>query len=111
MNKNRILLWKMFDGKCAYCGGKLDKRFHADHIDPKYRGGKDAKENLYPACPRCNIRKATYTVEEFRHEIDKQVDVLRNNSRPFRLAEAFGQIRVTGQEVVFWFEKYMATKD
>jgi 5-methylcytosine-specific restriction endonuclease McrA len=106
MNKDRIILWKMFDGKCAYCGEKLGKRFHADHIDPKYRGGRDARENLYPACPRCNIRKATYTVEEFRKEISKQVEVLRNNSRPFRLAEDFNQIIPTNEPIVFWFEKY-----
>ena len=106
MNKSRIILWTMFEGHCAYCGEKLGKRFHADHIDPKYRGGKDAIDNLYPACPRCNIRKSVFTIEQFRHEISEQVNRLRRNSNQFKLAEAFGQVQATGQDVVFYFEKH-----
>lgn len=106
MNKTRTLVYMLYDGRCAYCGEKLGKLFHADHIDPKYRGGKDDKKNLYPACPRCNIRKATFTVEEFRHEIAEQVNRLRRNSYQYKLAEAYGQVESTGADVVFWFEKH-----
>ena len=101
----------MFDGHCAYCGHPLGKVFHADHVDPKYRGGEDDIENLFPACPRCNIRKSVFTVEEFRHEIAEQVNRLRRNSNQYQLAESFDLVRATGQDVVFWFERHEAIKD
>jgi hypothetical protein len=102
----RETLRAKFDGRCAYCGDFLSNVFHIDHIDPKYRGGKNDVKNLFPACPRCNIRKSVFTVEEFRHEIAEQVNRLRRNSNQFQLAECFGQVRATGYDVVFWFEKH-----
>jgi hypothetical protein len=109
-------LREKFGGKCAYCGKPLDKTFHADHVAPIYRGwegharppsaGKDVEENLFPACPRCNIRKATFSVEEFRAEISMQLKRLRRDSAAFTLAEDFGIVSETGTPVVFWFEKY-----
>ena len=109
MNKDRLMVYKMFDCKCAYCGEKLKSNFHIDHTDPKYRGGKDDKENKFPACPRCNIRKSVFTIEQFRHEISEQVNRLRRNSNQFRLAESFNQIKETNAPVIFWFEKYKDT--
>jgi 5-methylcytosine-specific restriction endonuclease McrA len=106
MNKDRLKIYIMFDGRCAYCGDKLKSNFHIDHVNPKYKGGINSKENLYPACPRCNIRKSVFTIEQFRHEISEQVNRLRRNSNQFRLAESFNQIYVTNYPVVFWFEKY-----
>jgi 5-methylcytosine-specific restriction endonuclease McrA len=105
---DRAKLRAMFGGKCAYCGRLLGNHFHADHINPKYRGGKDDIENLFPSCARCNIRKSIFTVEEFRHEIAEQVNRLRRNSNQYQLAEHFGQVKETGQDVVFWFEKHEA---
>lgn len=112
------MLREMFDGKCAYCGKPLGKIFHADHVSPVYRGwadasrpkhaGKDVEENLFPVCPRCNIRKATFSVEGFRYEIYMQLKRLRRASSAFNLAEDFGIIVETGKPVVFWFEKYAA---
>ena len=113
---DRKQLREMFGGKCAYCGKPLGKVFHADHVAPIYRGwtdasrpkraGKDVAENLFPACPRCNIRKATFSVEDFRDEISMQLKRLRRDSSAFNLAEDFGIISETGRPVVFWFEKY-----
>ena len=113
---DRKQLREMFGEKCAYCGKPLGKIFHSDHVAPIYRGwttaplpkcaGKDVAENLFPACPRCNIRKATFSVEEFRDEIFMQLKRLRRDSSAFNLAEDFGIISETGKPVVFWFEKY-----
>lgn len=113
---NRNQLREMFGGKCAYCGKPLGKIFHSDHVSPIYRGltdawrpkhaGKDVAENLFPSCPRCNIRKATFSVEDFRYEISMQLKRLRRDSSAFNLAEDFGIIVETGEPVVFWFEKY-----
>ena len=113
---DRKRLREMFGGKCAYCGKLLGKVFHADHIAPIYRGwidvsrlrhsGKDVEENLFPACPRCNIRKATFSVEDFREEISMQLKRLQRDSSAFNLAEDFGIVSETRRPVVFWFEKY-----
>ena len=109
----------MFDCKCAYCGKPLEKTFHVDHVKPIYRGlpddyrekradivGKDEIDNMVPSCPRCNRWKATLQLEKFREEISEQVNRLRRNSAPFRLAEDYGLVRETNNSVIFWFEVY-----
>ena len=113
---NRGQLREMFGGRCAYCGNPLKKKFHADHVEPIFRGwedrdkplraGKDVVENLFPSCPRCNNRKATLSVDQFREEIKLQPERLRRYVSAFRLAEDFGMILETKNQIVFWFEKY-----
>ena len=44
-------------GKCAACGGLLDKGFHADHIVPLALGGSNGRENIQVLCPTCNLSK------------------------------------------------------
>lgn len=113
-----------FGGRCAYCGRELGKTFHADHVEPLCRNwdngalavygrkkGKDSEDNLFPACPRCNRRKAMMPLEDFRLTIYAEVQMLRKYSDKFRLAEDFGIIKETGQDVVFWFEKYKEKND
>ena len=114
MKPDREKIRNMFDGCCAYCGKSLDKVFHIDHVKPIYRGyknkpkhsGEDEEDNMFPACPRCNIWKRTWEVEDFRNEISLQIDRLRRDSAGFRLAEDFGIIEMVITPVVFWFEKY-----
>ena len=99
-----------FGGKCAYCGEELTSKFHADHVKPQYLGGTDEDDNLFPACPRCNIWKRTYSIEEFRSEIANQINRLRRDSSAFCLAEDFGLVNAIISPPVFWFEKYKDTK-
>lgn len=101
----------MFGGKCAYCGKTLGKTFHADHVVPLFRGypGESERkktEEFYPACVRCNLRKGTLSVEQFRAEIAKQVERVRRDSAGFRLAEDFGLIVEMALPVEFYFETY-----
>jgi 5-methylcytosine-specific restriction endonuclease McrA len=109
-----------FGGRCTYCGCILPSRWHIDHAEPLSRSwtaerlamagrkkGNDEEANQVPACPRCNLRKAMMTVEEFRSTIQEETAVLRRYSTKFRLAEDFWLIVATGGAVVFWFEKYM----
>lgn len=113
---DRKLLREMFGGKCAYCGKPLGRVFHADHVAPIYRGctdvsrpshsGNDDEENLFPACPRCNMRKGVLSVDEFRREIGMQLKRLRRDSSAFRLAEDYGLIKETRKHIDFWFELF-----
>lgn len=56
---------KTHNYSCYYCKKKTDK-LEADHMLPAIHGGGYTKENLVPACGRCNRRKSTKTVEEYR---------------------------------------------
>lgn len=50
--------YKRQNGKCYYCGQKVGKNYHVDHIVPLSRGGSNGPENLVIACPTCNLRKS-----------------------------------------------------
>lgn len=61
----RAELREKFGGRCAYCGGELGDKWHADHVKPVIRfDGKmlhqerDEIANLVPACHPCNLTKA-----------------------------------------------------
>ena len=78
-----------------------------DHIKASYRGGSDDMDNLNPACRACNNFKVTHSIEELRHEISQQVERGRRYSVNFRLAERYGLIAITGNPVVFYFERVL----
>jgi ssDNA-binding Zn-finger/Zn-ribbon topoisomerase 1 len=124
MNKERKQIYKKTDGKCYYCGCELPKRWHVDHRFPKRKAhwignetmmsetcecnnleDVEAIENKVPSCPRCNIRKSAFDVEQFRTEIQKQVERLYRNSNQFRLALDYELIEIKDKEVKFYFEK------
>lgn len=64
--KKRFLVYSKTNGYCAYCGVKLSEGWHMDHIKPKFRGGDNSVENLFPSCGSCNSSKRNRTIEEFR---------------------------------------------
>lgn len=121
---------KVFDkygGHCAYCGCQLQKGWNVDHIEPiwhtwseesveniaKITGGRlrikkgaDSIKNYNPACPRCNKWKSTFSVEQFRIEISKQVDRLKRDSSNFRMALDYGLAAAINKPVTFFFETY-----
>lgn len=118
MNKQRKQIYDKTDGKCYYCGCDLPQRWHADHLVPLYRNdtseqveamgrvkGEDCIENLVPSCPRCNLRKSTFTLETFREEIAAQVERLQKHSNQFQLALDYGLIEITDKDVEFYFER------
>ena len=56
-------------GWCAYCGSLLEEEnepWHVDHVVPLIQGGRDEMDNLLAACAKCNRRKGSKSVEEFR---------------------------------------------
>ena len=46
-------------GRCYWCGKKLGKTYHTDHVIPLILGGSDGPENIVVACPFCNCSKGT----------------------------------------------------
>ncbi len=49
--------------ECFYCGSQATSE---DHIIPRCKGGSGAKDNLVPACHRCNSSKGPLTLEGYR---------------------------------------------
>lgn len=52
------------NGKCYWCGCKLDT-YHVDHIIALSKGGSNGPENLCCACPDCNLSKHNKMPWEF----------------------------------------------
>lgn len=118
MNKplrQRVL--EKYDKHCAYCGKKLRlNNMQMDHVIPKRRFkslahtigfeyGVNDFRNLNPSCKVCNRFKGVWTVEEFRSELNEQVDRARKYSINFRMSLKFGLIEIKNKPVVFYFEE------
>lgn len=55
----RFEVFKRDKFTCQYCGKKApDVVLHADHIEPKSKGGADTLLNLVTACAGCNLGKS-----------------------------------------------------
>lgn len=117
--KERYKVWEKSNGHCWYCGAHIasSSNWHVDHVDPVYQQefGKCPDEsnafgNLVPACSSCNLFKAAFSVEEFRKELEEQVNRARRYSINFRAAERHGLIKVLIKPVVFWFEQASITQ-
>jgi len=123
--KKRELIFVKYNGKCAYCGKNITlDNFHVDHIEPLFRKwtkeellrcdrikGTSHIDNLNPACPSCNISKSTFTIKEWRNQIELKVNRLRKESVNFRILESFGLVKLTKNDVVFYFEKMEGGKN
>lgn len=102
----RSAILKKTDGTCHVCGGRVGKRWQADHVVPHRLGGAAALENFLPICKECNrlrwfhspevirlvMRLGVYAKLEIRHqtEIGEMLIVLlrkrlRGNSKRRRL--------------------------
>ena len=113
--KDRQILFNKYEGKCAYCGDDLKKGWHVDHIEPIVRNWLDGScknphlknniENKNPSCASCNIQKNSFSIEEFRYNIKKFVELLNKNSTQYKFAKRYGIIKETEVEVKFYFEK------
>lgn len=115
--KTRQQIFEKYHGHCAYCGVEIDlKSMQVDHIRSKYISNfshqiemaeynLDDVRNLNPSCRRCNNFKAEMGIERFRSELQKQVKRGRKYSVNFRMAEKFGQIKITESPILFYFEK------
>lgn len=99
-------LFNMFDGCCAYCGTKLKNMgaMQADRKVPLALGEADTMENLFPACKSCNHYKRTFDVEGFRKYLSGIPRRLMCSNTAFNAAVRYGLVKLTGDEVTFYFE-------
>lgn len=55
-------IYNAWDYNCAYCGKPATS---LDHIIPKFKSGSSNRNNLIPACRRCNANKGSMDLEEW----------------------------------------------
>ena len=94
------------NGHCAYCGRALElHKMQVDHVVPLRKGGTNDIENLLPSCRSCNHYKASFTIEQFRGNIQNIPRVLSRDSASYRLAKDYGLIKENKEPIIFYFEK------
>lgn len=57
--------------RCAYCGKKLNKKYHVDHIEPISKGGSNNRQNLQILCEPCNLKKHAHDPLDFARLLGK----------------------------------------
>ena len=116
---NRQEVYDKCNGHCAYCGKDITiKQMQVDHKEPLFRShtdrtlksinrerGNNDIDNLLPSCARCNRWKSTYTIEQFRYEIQQQIRRLNDYNNNYRMAKDYGLITETYNPVVFYYER------
>ncbi len=110
--KVREQVYKKTDGKCAYCGCVLPKRWQVDHVVPverkggEYTGeGTDDIENLLPSCPSCNNYKSCLDLEDFREQVENTYYTVLTGTKTISIAERYGIVERRKINVEFYFEK------
>jgi len=115
----RDVVYSRYDGHCAYCGCKLDKKdMVVDHYIPVARWKRfgsvvdpDDVSNYMPSCAPCNYWKKAKSIEGFRREIKQQYKRLCNNSAVFRNLLNYKLVLHTSDNVRFYFEKHQETAE
>ena len=119
----RDALRERFGGRCGYCGDVLVK-MQADHIEPVIRITTDpwgqplpasacrlirpernVVSNMMPSCAPCNNSKGGYRLEDWRKMLARSAEIVAQQKPIFKAGVRFGVIRVTGDPVVFHFER------
>lgn len=102
----RLLIFNKFNQKCAYCGSKLNyNEMTADHVVPLNKDGTDEINNIYPACRSCNHHKGSFTVGQFKKELEKTAMKLSKSNAMFRLAVKYGLVEIKDKEIRFECER------
>jgi len=60
-------IYKDWDYKCGYCEAPATS---LDHIVPRFKSGTSNRNNLIPACQRCNSDKGSTSVELWYRQQD-----------------------------------------
>lgn len=97
-------IYNKFQGKCAYCGRKIEfDDMTLDHIHPHSKGGTKTRENIYPSCHLCNNQKGDKSVEEFRDYLKNIYEYLDDNPI-YRIALRYNELNIKKHNIQFFFE-------
>jgi hypothetical protein len=103
---DRKAVYNKYNGRCAYCGCKIDfKDMQVDHVVSKRNGGKDDITNLNPACRLCNHYKNADPLESFRNWALGGVIQRLMKIYIFRVALKYGMVEIKDWDKKFYFEK------
>jgi 5-methylcytosine-specific restriction endonuclease McrA len=58
----RESIYQAWDHRCGYCE---EPATSLDHIIPRFKSGSSNRNNLIPACRKCNASKASSKMEEW----------------------------------------------
>jgi len=112
--ENRYWIWSRFGGKCSYCGCDLNvNKFQVDHFDPLKRHditykSDFSKENCYPSCGQCNSSKSSFSIEQWRTELELKVERLNKFYSIYRVCKSFGLVSENPDgRIVFYFERFI----
>lgn len=64
--KQRNTVLRKTGGRCHVCGGKVGRKWHADHVASHALGGEHAEDNYLAAHELCNNYRWHYLPEEFQ---------------------------------------------
>lgn len=124
--EERLQVYQMYDGHCAYCGKPIKyEDMQVDHFIAKNRGcycrldskegkyiithGKDSIENYMPSCRACNFKKKDMSLEQFRDAIRYQAKGLLRGATKFQVSMsiAYGLLMPAfDAPIEFYFDKF-----
>lgn len=64
--KHRAAILEKTGGRCHICGGRIEGKWHADHVLAHSRSGEHAVDNYLPAHATFNNYRWDYLPEEFQ---------------------------------------------
>lgn len=103
----KAIMWDKTGGRCWYCGEMMNpfREFSIDHVIPLSKGGNDSFNNLVPCCRRCNVRKSSRSLDEFRRLLSQYLnDIPRFTVEQLSYLEGHG-FPVEIPQIKFYFEK------
>lgn len=110
--KIRQQVYEKYGGHCAYCGCELEyKNMQVDHIEPVYRAlyqGNEANnttDNYNPSCRACNFYKGTWSLDQFRDNIEHMLIKKLHRDFNYKMLVKYGMIHEDFKPVRFYFEE------
>lgn len=111
--KVREAVYQKYDGRCAYCGKKIEyKEMQVDHLIPiqqerlkKYSEEEIERfENYIPSCRTCNHYKRAHSLATFRRYIEEIPMKLTRDNYIYRIGRKYNLIVECPQKIKFYFE-------
>lgn len=103
--KQRLIVYDMYDGHCAYCGKKIQyKEMQVDHKQSRRKDGENSLSNYNPSCKRCNHYKRSLDIEGYRQYLLTLHERIMKNYI-VKVGIDYGIVRINSFDGVFYYEK------